>query len=107
MAPSATSSAARVTAGTSKRSEKSMDQIRPVSATVALIASSWSIVVQPGLSVITSLPACIARMAISGAVTRNAGQQDQVDGRIVQQGLNIVRAGHIGKRSRKPSSVPG
>ena len=42
---------------------KSMDQMRRVVSTVCLIARSCSGVVQPGLSVSTSLPASIAAMA--------------------------------------------
>ncbi len=55
MAPWATSSAALVTLGTSKRSEKSIVQMRLVFATVWRRRSSCSKVVQPGLSDMTSL----------------------------------------------------
>ena len=70
MAPPKTSSSAFVTAGTSKRSEKLTDQMRPVRFWHSRIASSCSSVVQPGLSTITSLPASIASMA---SAARSAG----------------------------------
>ena len=70
MAPPMTSSVAFVTAGTSNRSEKLTDQMRPVRAWHSRIAASCSSVVQPGLSTITSLPASIAAMA---SAARSAG----------------------------------
>ena len=63
IAPSATSLPALTAERTQRRSEKQIEKILPVSATVLRTSSSWAKVVTPGLSTITSLPACIARMA--------------------------------------------
>ena len=65
MRPAATSSDAFCTAGTSKRSEKLIEWMRPVRATASRRRSRSASVVQPGLSLMTSLPASIARSAIA------------------------------------------
>ncbi|MNT45058.1 hypothetical protein D3C72_1816160 [compost metagenome] len=107
MAPCATSSAALVTLGTSKRSEKSTVQMRLVLATVWRRRSSCSKVVQPGLSDMTSLPASMAAMArsarlegISAITTRSMVPSAS------RASLEAAR-GTFGKRLTKPSTTSG
>ena len=107
MAPSATSSAAFVTAGTSKRSEKSIDQICLVFATQSLIASNCAKLVQPGLSLMTSLPAFIAFIAHPA---RSFGMPDSkiksISGSLSKSSAFMI-LGTFSNRLIKPGSVSG
>ena len=91
IAPSAISLPATMVAGTTKRSEKQIENSRPVRATAASTAASWSKLVTPGLSTITSLPASIAANGDGGAVAGDGGAGDQVDRGVVEQRLARAR----------------
>ena len=84
-------SAPRSSPGLPSRSPNTTSQRRPVSACTARTSSSCSAVVTPGLSSTTSLPACIASIAIAGPVARDRRGHDDVD-------VVGVRIGRCGRR---------
>ncbi len=107
IAPCCTSSAALVTQATSKRSEKSIDQILPVRSTHSLICCNCSEVVQPGLSTMTSLPCSIASIANAALCEGIAAISIRS---ILSSSSSACRSstlGAPGKRFSNPSSVPG
>ena len=82
--------------------EKQIEKIRPVSATAFSTAASWSKLVTPGLSTITSLPALMARTAMAARSAGTAAQtMSSTDGSSISR--SAVLSGRSGKRSRKPA----
>ena len=96
----------RCTDGTRTIAEKFTDQIRPVCATQALICSNCAGDVHPGLSLITSIPCCIALIArcarSDGMADTNAKSAPQSNA-----ACRLSKRGKCGKRLRNPGRVSG
>lgn len=93
-------------ARTVTRSEKQIEKIRPVSATAARSRATWSSVVAPGLSIITSLPWRIASIVMSARSTLTAALQTTA---IVSSAntSSPVSTGTSGQVLAMPSTIRG
>ena len=97
IAPDWTSSAARVTAGTSKRSEKSIDQMRPGRLLRGPDRVELGLRDHARLVDHHVLAVAHGRDRDVGALARNAGRDDQLHLRVVQQRLRVRHALEVGK----------
>ena len=107
MAPARTIFKASCTAGTMCRSEKQIENIRPVWAATSCTRSNCSAVVTPGLSTSTSLPWRIAAIAISARWAGMAAQTIRSICGSSKRTSGRAKAGNCAKRSCKPAKTLG